>query len=336
MCASPGSAAGCSLGLADGDRVAGLALNSFRHLEAWFAIPTANLIFNDLNFRLALPELEFIVNDSGASVLCADARHWETAELRARCPRSAGSSGWIPDRPRRLDSRGTSSASTSRPGAATLDADCVGGITYTGGTTGTPEGCDADARRLMANAKHMLWANPLFEQDRFLHLTPMFHSAGVANMYALTLVAGTHVTCPGFDADLVGRMIEEHRITVAVLVPTMINMFLNHPGTAERDLSSWRLCLYAASPMPVPLLQRAMAELPCGFSQGYGMTEMCPHVSQLTSDDHVLAANGDPMRSAGSRARAPRASASTSRSAVTTARAARSARSARSRFAART
>ena len=76
-----------ALGTSSGDRIAGLALNSFRHFEAWMAIPTANLIFNDLNFRLALAELEFIVNDSEASVLFADARQWETATaLRDRCP----------------------------------------------------------------------------------------------------------------------------------------------------------------------------------------------------------------------------------------------------------
>jgi acyl-CoA synthetase (AMP-forming)/AMP-acid ligase II len=285
-----------SLGLTDGERVAGLALNSARHVEAWFAIPTANLVFNDLNIRLALPELEFIVNDSGASVLAADARHWDTAlALRDRCP-SISRLIWI-DEGASPDGSVTWDELAEHPPLAvpsTLDADCVASITYTGGTTGAPKGVMQTHGALMANAKHMLWANPLVETDRFLHLTPMFHSAGVANMYALTLVAGAHVTCPGFDADLVGRMIEEHRITVAVLVPTMINMFLNHPATADRDLSSWRLCLYAASPMPVPLLRRAMDELPCGFSQGYGMTEMCPHVSQLTSDDHVRAATGDP------------------------------------------
>ena len=285
-----------SLGLADGDRVAGLALNSFRHLEAWFAIPTANLTFNDLNFRLAIPELEFIVNDSGASVLLADARHWETAiDLRDRCA-SITRLIWMDDGPS-PDGSVTWDELAGHdplPVPATLDADCVASITYTGGTTGRPKGVMQTHGALMANAKHMLWANPLFEPDRFLHLSPMFHSAGVANMYSLALVGGTHVTCPGFDADLVGRMIEQHRITVAVLVPTMINMFLNHPGTAERDLSSWRLCLYAASPMPVPLLQRAMSELPCGFSQGYGMTEMCPHTCQLTSEDHERAATGDP------------------------------------------
>ena len=284
-----------ALGLADGDRVAGLALNSFRHVEAWFAIPTANLVFNDLNFRLAMPELQFIVDDSGATILCADARHWPIAvELRDRCA-TIRQLVWMDDGPA-PDASPTwdeLAVHEPEPAAPTLDADCIAGITYTGGTTGRPKGVMQTHGNLMVNAKHMLWANPLFEPDRFLHLSPMFHSAGVANLYAQTLVGGTHVVCPGFDAELVGRMIDEHRITVAVLVPTMVNMFLNHPTTAERDLSSWRMCLYAASPMPVPLLQRAMAELPCGFSQGYGMTEMCPHVSQLSADDHVRAAEGD-------------------------------------------
>src|SRR5690606_84092 len=67
-----------------------------------------------------------------------------------------------------------------------------------------------------------------------------------------------------------------------------------HPGTAERDLSSWRMCLYAASPIPIALLRRAMSELPCGFSQGYGMTEMSPHCTQLTPADHDKALAGDP------------------------------------------
>ena len=61
-----------------------------------------------------------------------------------------------------------------------LDADCVAGITYTGGTTGLPKGVMQTHGNLMANAKHLLWANPLYADDRFLHITPMFHSAGVA------------------------------------------------------------------------------------------------------------------------------------------------------------
>jgi long-chain acyl-CoA synthetase len=283
------------LGLAGGDRVAGLALNSASHFEAWTAIPTADLVFTDLNIRLALPELEFIVNDAGARVLCADARHWDLAsELHARCP-SLERLVWMdggpsPDGAPTWDDLAAADPIAPPPD---LDADRLASISYTGGTTGRPKGVMQTHGNLVVNAKHMLWANPMSADDRFLHLTPMFHAAGVANVFAHMLVAGTHVICPGFDPDLVGRMIEEHRITVCVLVPTMINMFLDHPGTRERDLSSWRMCFYAASPIPVPLLRRAMEELPCGFAQGYGMTEMCPHVAQLTADDHERAIAGD-------------------------------------------
>ncbi len=283
------------LGLQSGDRVAGLALNSFRHFEAWTAIPTADLVFNDLNFRLALPELEFIVDDSAPRVLFADARHWEVATaLRDRCD-SLEQLIWMDDGPSPDGSVAWDelAGADPQPVPRTLDADSVAGITYTGGTTGRPKGVMQTHGNLMVNAKHMLWANPMFAEDRFLHLTPMFHSAGVANMYSQMLVAGTNVICPGFDPDLVGRMIEEYEISICVLVPTMINMFLNHSGTADRDLSSWRMCLYAASPMPVALLRRAMDELPCGFSQGYGMTEMCPHVCQLSAADHERAMTGD-------------------------------------------
>lgn len=283
------------LGLSGGDRVAGLSLNSAAHFEAWTAIPTADLVFNDLNHRLAPAELEFIVDDSGATVLCADATHWETAlRLRDRCD-ELRTIVWMDegDAPDGAVSWGDLASHEPVPVPRGLDADRAAALVYTGGTTGRPKGVVQTHGNLLVNAKHLLWANPLYPTDRFLHLAPMFHSAGVANMYGQMLVAGINVVCPGFDADLVGRMIEQHDITVTVLVPTMINMFLNHPGTAERDLASWRLCIYAASPIPLALLQRAMAELPCDFAQGYGMTEMSPHCCQLTAEDHRRGLAGD-------------------------------------------
>ena len=130
------------LGLASGDRVGGLALNSFRHLEASMGVPTSNLVLNDLNFRLALPELEFIVNDSGARVLLADERHWETAvALLDQCD-CLEQLVWLSDGPA-PDGEATWDelcAATPVEPPADLDADCVAGITYTGGTTGLPKG----------------------------------------------------------------------------------------------------------------------------------------------------------------------------------------------------
>src|ERR1700761_9776445 len=75
-----------SLGLNAGDVIASIGQNSFRHLECWVGIPAAGMVLNDLNYRLAVPELEFIVNDCGARALVADDAYLEVArQLKQRC-----------------------------------------------------------------------------------------------------------------------------------------------------------------------------------------------------------------------------------------------------------
>jgi long-chain acyl-CoA synthetase len=78
----------------------------------------------------------------------------------------------------------------------------------------------------------------------------------------------------------------------------MINMLLNHPSTAIRDFSAWRLLMYGASPMPVELLVRACSMLPCDFVQLYGMTEAAPLVTSMQRTDNREGAGGtEPARS---------------------------------------
>ena len=179
------------------------------------AIPTANLVFNDLNFRLALPELEFIVNDSGGDACCSPTRG--TGRPPPPCSTAADCLEQLVWMERRAGARRRGDVGRALRGArpwtrpADLDADCVAGITYTGGTTGLPKGVDADPRQPDGQRQAPAVGQPAVRDDRFLHLTPMFHSAGVANMYAQTLVGGTQVICPGFEPDLVGRMIERYR-----------------------------------------------------------------------------------------------------------------------------
>ena len=76
-----------SLGLRTGDVIASIGQNSFRHLECWVGIPAAGMVLNDLNYRLAVPELEFIVNDCEARAIVADGAYLEVAlQLKQRCP----------------------------------------------------------------------------------------------------------------------------------------------------------------------------------------------------------------------------------------------------------
>src|ERR1700753_406981 len=76
-----------SLGLRTGDVISSIGQNTYRHLECWVGIPAAGMVLNDLNYRLAVPELAFIVNDCGARALVADGAYLEVVrQLKPLCP----------------------------------------------------------------------------------------------------------------------------------------------------------------------------------------------------------------------------------------------------------
>ena len=287
------------LGLAAGDVIATIGQNTYRHLECWLGIPAAALVINDLNFRLAVPELEFIVKDCGAKAIVTDAKFVPVAlALKAACP-SLGylvyaDDGLAPDGAVHFDElTAAAPLPANHPELLAITGDTLASISYTGGTTGLPKGVMQSHGNLLANARHLQIANPYAPADRYIHAAPMFHAADAMNAYVVTWRGACHVIIPGFEPQLFATVVEQERITVALIVPTMINMLVNHPETPKRNLSSWRLLMYGASPMPVELLRRAMELLPCEFVQLYGMTEASPLVTSSTAEDHRRGAAGE-------------------------------------------
>ena len=114
----------------------------------------------------------------------------------------------------------------------------------------------------------------------------MFHVADSTMVFCVTWAGGTHILLDRFDLPRLVEAIEQHGATVLVLVPTMIQMLLDHLEQHPADLGSLRLLHYAAAPMPESLLERAMRTLPCDFLHGYGMTEAAPGVTYLSPADH--------------------------------------------------
>jgi long-chain acyl-CoA synthetase len=293
------------LGLSQGDVVGVLGLNSAPHLVSWLAVPRSGRVLNDLNVRLAPAEIEFIVKDSGARALLVDAAFLAVGEaLAAACETvdqliytGAGEppAGWL-----------SFDELTGTPGRAmaSIDPDTVAGIFYTGGTTGMPKGAMLTHRNLVANAKHALINLGYERDDTYLHAAPMFHLADGASNYALTWVGGRHVIMPAFDPAGWLRIVEAERVTCGLLVPTMINMLINHPELSGHDLSSLRRMGYGASPMPIELLRHVMGVIPADWGQAYGMTEAAPIVTFLGPEDHRRGAAGEEpyagrLRSAG-------------------------------------
>jgi long-chain acyl-CoA synthetase len=264
------------LGLGIGDVVGVLSLNSHRHLECWLGVPRVGLVLNELNTRLAAPELAFILEDSESRALVVDDAFLELGrELLRECP-------CLSHLIHASDSPAADRVSYEQlieaPPAAMRDvrADELAGIFYTGGTTGRPKGVMLTHGNLVANAKAILIGLRYTGSDRYLHAGPMFHLADGASTYAVTWVGGAHVFVAAFAPEPVAAVIESERVTASVLVPTMINLLVNDAAVRARDISSLRCVFYGGSPMPAGVLQRATEVLGCEMVQLYGMTEAAP------------------------------------------------------------
>lgn len=268
-----------------GGRVGVLAANGLAHLECFLGVPAAGRVVVSLNFRLGPDELVALAQDAGLRVLVCDPERLAAARgLAASCPTvehlvldgppAAGCSTYedllardpAPPRP----------AGGDEPAA----------LSYTGGTTGRPKGVVLTHANLLANAQHNLIATGHAHGDRWLHVCPMFHVAGTANVLAATWAGAEQVLLPRFDAAGVLAAVHGHRITHLALVPTMVAMLLEEDAARPADLSSLRHVQYAASPIAPRVQRRLLERVDCDVAQFYGMTEAAPTVTHCTPEDH--------------------------------------------------
>ncbi|WP_375003500.1 long-chain fatty acid--CoA ligase [Aeromicrobium sp. CTD01-1L150] len=282
------------LGLEQGDVVGLLALNSAEHLMAWLGVPRSGRVLNDLNVRLAPSEMAFILDDSKTRVLIVDDAFVEVGRQLAEAAQTPLQLVHAGTAPQPSEGLLTFAELCAEPGetARGVDPDAAAGLFYTGGTTGFPKGVILTHRSLVHNAKNTLIALGYTTEDSYLHAAPMFHLADGASTYALTWIGGTHVMLPAFEPGAWLSAMSEHRVTRALLVPTMVNMVVHHPDVQTHDMSALRSILYGASPMPSELLRLAMEQFPCDWYQGYGMTEGSPLVAVLGPAEHRAAVSG--------------------------------------------
>ncbi|MEU7817549.1 long-chain fatty acid--CoA ligase [Pseudonocardia sp. NPDC049154] len=279
------------LGCGPGDRVAMLSLNSDRYHEYLFAVPWADGVLAPVNVRWSAGEIAYSLRDAGVRILLVDetfagllpALRAETPDLRRVV--------WCGDGPA---PEGTVAHEVLVAGHEPVEdarrgGDAPAGIWYTGGTTGTPKGVVLSHTNLLASALGSLATGALATPGgRLLHAAPMFHLADGAAWVARNVVGGTHVIVPSFTPAGVAEAIARHGVTDLLLVPTMIQMLVDSPDTADADLSSVLRLTYGASPISEAVLQRAAKRMPTAeFAQAYGMTELSPVATMLLPEDHL-------------------------------------------------
>lgn len=266
-----------ALGLARGDRVALLSANGHRYLEAFFGVPAHGLVLVPLNLRLAPVELAAILQQCDARVLLTDrdpgvlAQHVEHVLS-------------IPDGYEDLLSR-----ANGRTAVPDCSPDDVATLFYTGGTTGLPKGVMLTHGNLVANAFHKTIACSLGGDDVLLAAPAMFHVAGVAPLVGLVWLGATSVTLPSFDAERCLDVIEQHEITVAMPVPTMVGAMVAAQAQRPRKVESMRLLGHAGSPISHELIVAAHEAFPqCELAQFYGATETASIVTCFRNEQDAI------------------------------------------------
>jgi acyl-CoA synthetase (AMP-forming)/AMP-acid ligase II len=128
---------------------------------------------------------------------------------------------------------------------------------------------------------------PFTEHYVYLHQTPMFHAASFGGVLCIPSVGGTTTFVPLFDPPSVLDVIERHQVSTTVMVPTMVQMLLDHPEFKPERMASMRVLTYGASPMPTALLERLLNLFPdLEIYQGYGMTESSAVLTCLGPEEH--------------------------------------------------
>lgn len=271
-----------------GDLVAVLAKNEAEYFELHIAAIRAGLSLLPLNCRLALPELQYIVDDCRPRLLvCGEEFSALSAalEVERKCSLGAEYDALL------------ASADPADDPCWWISADATFVILYTSGTTGRPKGTIISNRALFARIGCNLFEYQITAEDRFLMCLQLFH-IGSINCLSHLYVGSTVVLVKDFEPRHVLGLLSRHRITVVLMVPTMINAVINLQDVEGADFASLRLAVYGGSPIPPVVLSRAVDLMGCGFLQTYGMTETNA-ITFLRPRDHDPAGKPHLLASAG-------------------------------------
>ncbi|MSR13865.1 MAG: long-chain-fatty-acid--CoA ligase [Gammaproteobacteria bacterium] len=288
-------------GLTAGDRVALLALNSDHYLELLYAVAWAGGTVVPINTRWAVPEVRYVLDDAGVVILAVD-EHFQ-ALLPEVCRGFNGTTLLMTEDHEAgslVTTQALITANTEAP-EIVRDGDDIAGIFYTGGTTGRSKGVMLTHTNHVTNSLQLAAMMRLPPEISYLHAAPMFHIADALCIYMVTAIGGRHVVMPRFEPTTVVTAIETHGITDILLVPTMIQMLLDHLDQHPSKLTSLARLYYGASPIPEATLFRLFDALPhTTLTQLYGQTEAAPMLTVLESKYHVKEGpNAGRLRAAG-------------------------------------
>ncbi len=270
--------------------VALLSYNCPQFLQSMFAANCLGAIAMPINWRLAAPEVRFILEHSAARALVCDEALLDVANqatagaedaIVRSCIAESAAPGW--STLAELETDGTPAQS------ALTEPDDVHRLMYTSGTTGRPKG-------VMLTHGNLAWKNlahitefGFTSADLGLACGPLYH-VGALDLTTTSLIAAgaTTIIHRVFDAGAVLDELERSRVSTVWLAPAMVNAIMALPEVEQRDLSSVRVIINGGEKMPIPLIERIQRAFPSAwFADAYGLTETVSGDTFLDRDSIV-------------------------------------------------
>ena len=287
-------------GVKSQDRVAFLDKNGIEHFEVFYGCAMLNAVSVDVNWRLAAPEVAFIVNDSEAEVFIVGQEFVPVLDAIINDLTKVKTVIVIGGHPSHNDyEQWVSAQSAVDPKVASKPSDIAFQL-YSSGTTGRPKGVMLTNDNFFAllPAARDVWG--MSEKTVNLVAMPLFHIGGGGWATAGQFAGARSIIMRDIDPAAMLTLIEKQRITHAFAVPALLQFALMMPNIGTTDFSSLELIAYGASPISEAVLEGAIKAFKCPFMQVYGLTETTGVVTVLGPEDHDLSsANKGRLRSCG-------------------------------------
>ncbi len=294
------SAALQGLGVAQGDRVATIAPNTHAQLESFYAVPQLGAVLVPINYRLTPEDFVYIVNHSGATVVCAAREYLAVVDsVRDRMPEvrhfvafegstseasaseggaseggasEGGADGW-------LDYEAAIAATDpgfARPEIGERDLLL---INYTSGTTARPKGVMITHRNAAMNTIGTLLHLPMGVGQRYLWTLPMFHANGWTYTWTVTAAAGTHICLRKVDPATIFGLIRDEKVSWLCAAPTVLISLANAPAAVRGEVPPGVHVVTAGAPPAAATIERLEGEFGWEITQVYGLTETAPFIT---------------------------------------------------------
>jgi fatty-acyl-CoA synthase len=268
------------LGIQQGDRVAYIAPNTHAQLESFYAVPQIGAVLVPINYRLTADDFAYIINHSGARIVCAHSDYLDTVDsIRDQLPKveqfvalEGSQDGWLNYEAMLADS----SPDFARPEIGEND---LLSINYTSGTTSRPKGVMITHRNAYMNVVGTLVHHAMTPKDRYLWTLPMFHANGWTFVWIVTAVGATHVCLPKVEPRAIFDLMDREQVSMFCAAPTVLIGIANAPEELRRNARRGVRLFTAGAPPAAATIERIEGEFGWELTQVYGLTETSPFIT---------------------------------------------------------